>query len=164
MYITTEQLQNRLAHCYGKDTVTVTHYNGNNFIFHYNALICVINDQRVIFNIPYYDYSGATSRVRNRACEMILGKSWTTPQLHRHEYGYVNSKGIVVVDYIYDDAKEQNEYGYLAVKKDGVWGSIDKEGKTVIEPTYNLDNNLVIDFIGKWHLGQDLNMNYYCDK
>ena len=38
MYITTEQLQNRLAYCYGKDTVTVTHYNGNNFIFHYNAL------------------------------------------------------------------------------------------------------------------------------
>lgn len=85
MYITTEQLQNRLAHCYGKDTVTVTHYNGNNFIFHYNALICVINDQRVIFNIPYYDYSGATSSVRNRACEMILGKSWTTPELHRLE-------------------------------------------------------------------------------
>ena len=80
------------------------------------------------------------------------------------KYGYVDSKGNVVIDYIYDDAKEQNEYGYLAVKKDGVWGSIDKEGKTVIEPTYNLDNNLVIDFIGKWHLGQDLNMNYYCDK
>ena len=76
----------------------------------------------------------------------------------------MDSKGNVVIDYIYDYAKEQNQYGYLAVKKDGVWGSIDKEGKTVIEPTYNLDNNLVIDFIGKWHLGQDLNMNYYCEK
>lgn len=80
------------------------------------------------------------------------------------KYGYVDSKGNVVINYIYDDAKEQNEYGYLAVKKDGVWGSIDKDGNTVIEPTYNLDNNLVVDFIGKWHLGQDLNMNYYCDK
>ena len=89
MYITTEQLQNRLAHCYGKDTVTVTHYNGNNFIFHYNALICVINDQRVIFNIPYYDYSAATSRVRNRACEMIFGKSWTTQELCKHLYGNI---------------------------------------------------------------------------
>ena len=29
---------------------------------------------------------------------------------------------------------------------------------------YELENNLVIDFIGKWHLGQDLNMNYYCEK
>jgi len=94
MYITTEELQNRLKHCYGKDTVTVTHYNGNNFIFHYSALICVINDQRVIFNIPYYDYSGATSRVRNRACEMILGKSWSTPELHKHENGYINSTDV----------------------------------------------------------------------
>lgn len=109
MYITSEQLQNRLAHCYGKDTVTVTHYNDNNFIFHYSALICVINDQRVIFNIPYYDYSGATSRVRNRACEMILGKSWTTPELRRHENGYTNIKGVYfanlsserIYDYLY---------------------------------------------------------------
>ena len=80
------------------------------------------------------------------------------------KYGYVDSKGNTVVDYIYDDAREQNEYGYSAIKKDGVWGSIDKEGNTVVEPIYNLDNNLVVDFIGKWHLGQDLNMNYYCDK
>ena len=41
---------------------------------------------------------------------------------------------------------------------------IDKNGKTVIEPKYNLENNLEIDFIGKWHLGEDLNMNYYCEK
>ena len=32
MYISTEALRNRLAHCYGRNTVTVTHYNGNNFI------------------------------------------------------------------------------------------------------------------------------------
>ena len=80
------------------------------------------------------------------------------------KYGFVNNKGEVVVDYIYDDAQEQNQYGYAAVKKDGLWGSIDKEGKVVIEPYYNLDNNLRIDFIGKWHLGLDLNMNYYCEK
>ena len=29
---------------------------------------------------------------------------------------------------------------------------------------YNLEDNLVIEFIGKWHLGEDLNMNYYCEK
>ena len=80
------------------------------------------------------------------------------------KYGYVDKKGNVVVDYTYDDATEQNEYGFASVKKNGVWGSINKEGETVIEPTYNLDNYLVIDFIGKWHLGQDLNMNYYCEQ
>ena len=80
------------------------------------------------------------------------------------KYGYVDKKGNVVVDYIYDDATEQNEYGFAAVKKNGLWGSIDKEGKIIIEPKYNLENNLKIDFIGKWHLGEDLNMNYYCEK
>ena len=80
------------------------------------------------------------------------------------KYGFVNKEGNVVVDYIYDDATEQNKYGYVAVKKDGLWGSINSEGKIVIEPTYNLDKNLLIDFIGKWHLGQDINMNYYCEK
>ena len=38
------------------------------------------------------------------------------------------------------------------------------DGKYVIEPIYNLEDNLEIDFIGKWHLGEDLNMNYYCEK
>lgn len=80
------------------------------------------------------------------------------------KYGFVNSKGEVLVDYIYDDATEQNEYGYAAVKKDGKWGSIDSKGNVVIEPTYNLENNLVINFVGKYHLGTDLNMNYYCEK
>ena len=80
------------------------------------------------------------------------------------KYGYVDKKGNVVVDYIYDDATEQNEYGFAAVKKNGLWGSIDKDGKVIIEPKYNLESNLKIDFIGKWHLGEDLNMNYYCEK
>ena len=80
------------------------------------------------------------------------------------KYGYIDKKGNAVTEFIYDDATEQNKYGYSAVKKDGLWGSIDKEGKEIIEPKYNLENNLKIDFIGKWHLGEDLNMNYYCEK
>ena len=80
------------------------------------------------------------------------------------KYGYIDKKGNAVTEFIYDDATEQNKYGYSAVKKDGLWGSIDKNGKEVIEPKYNLEDNLKIDFIGKWHLGEDLNMNYYCEK
>ena len=80
------------------------------------------------------------------------------------KYGYVDKKGNPVTEYIYDDATEQNEYGFASVKINGLWGSIGKDGKTVIEPKYNLEDNLKIDFIGKWHLGEDLNMNYYCEK
>ena len=80
------------------------------------------------------------------------------------KYGFVDKEGNVVVDYIYDDATEQNVYGFVAVKKDGLWGSLDKNGNVIISPKYDLDSNLIIDFIGKWHLGQDINMNYYCEK
>ena len=77
------------------------------------------------------------------------------------KFGFVDKDGNVVVDYIYDDATEQNDYGYVGVKKDGKWGSIDERGNVIQEPTYNLDDYLKIDFIGRWHYGKDLNMNYY---
>lgn len=78
------------------------------------------------------------------------------------KYGYVNEKGIVVVDYQYEDATEQNKYGYVAVKKDGKWGCMDSQGKVILEPTYTLENTFVVDFIAGWHLSSDLNANYYC--
>ena len=77
------------------------------------------------------------------------------------KYGFVDKNGNVVVDYIYDDATEQNSYGYAGIKKDGKWGSIDNKGNIVQEPTYNLDEYLKIDFVGRWHYGKDINMNYY---
>lgn len=80
------------------------------------------------------------------------------------KYGFVNKNGIVVVDYIYDDATEQNEFGYASVKKDGLWGCVDSKGNVKTAPAYTLDNNVVVEFIGKWHLGEDLNLNYYTDK
>lgn len=80
------------------------------------------------------------------------------------KYGYVNRNGQVIVDYIYDDAKEQNEFGYASVKKNGMWGCIDSKGKQVITPSYTLENASLIEFIGKWHRGEDLNLNYYTDK
>ncbi len=79
------------------------------------------------------------------------------------KYGYVNKDGVVVVDYIYDDAKEQNEFGYASVKKNGMWGCINSKGEEVITPAYKLENNYVIEFINKWHRGEDLNLNYYTD-
>ena len=77
------------------------------------------------------------------------------------KYGYVDKNGKVIVDYIYDDAMEQNDYGFSAIKKDGKWGSIDGKGNVIQEPIYNLDDYLLIDFIGRWHFSMDINMNYY---
>lgn len=77
------------------------------------------------------------------------------------KYGYVDKNNVVVVNYIYDDATEQNDSGYVAVKKDGKWGTINSKGETIVEPKYELTNNAIINFIGKWHLAEDINAGYY---
>ena len=79
------------------------------------------------------------------------------------KYGYTDKNGNVVVDYIYDDATELNNYNYAAVKQNGLWGCINEKGRVIIAPKYELQNNLKIDFIGKYHIGEDLNANYYTD-
>ena len=77
------------------------------------------------------------------------------------KYGYQNKDGQKVVDCIYDDAKEQNEFGYSAIKKDGLWGVLKSDGTVILKPSVNLDNNLIIDFIDTWHLFEDSAINTY---
>lgn len=98
----------------------------------------------------YYDY-----RFEEKQNRDLLTKNTIFLSEKNGKYGYVNVSGDVVVDYIYDDAKEQNLAGYAAVKQNGVWGCIDRAGKLVLEPSVNLDNNLYIDFVGKWHLADE---------
>ena len=38
------------------------------------------------------------------------------------KYGFVDKKGNAITEYIYDDATEQNQYGYAAVKKEWTMG------------------------------------------
>lgn len=77
------------------------------------------------------------------------------------KYGYENKNGERIVDCIYDDAKEQNRFGYCAVKKDGVWGALKSDGTVVVSPSVNLDEYLYVDFIGTWYLSKDLDLNVY---
>ncbi len=71
------------------------------------------------------------------------------------KYGYVNKAGEVVINYDYEDATEQNSCGFAAIKKNGVWGSINKVGAIAKEPSINLDNSIYVDFIGEWHLSDN---------
>lgn len=77
------------------------------------------------------------------------------------KFGFVTSNGENIVEYKYDDVTELNKYGYAGIKKGDLWGAVDSKGKVVIEPTYNLDKNEIIDFIGKWHKG--VGADYYTD-
>lgn len=51
------------------------------------------------------------------------------------KWGFINSKGEMVVTGIYDEARSFKQ-GKAAVKKDGYWGYIDKTGKEIIPLVY----------------------------
>ncbi len=107
----------------------------------------------------YYNLAGEERDARD-----ILKQNQIFLKKENGKYGYIDKNGNVVVDYIYDDAKEQNEYGYAAVKKDGKWGSINTKGDIIGQINYSLDENLIIDFIGEYYLGKDINLIYYTNK
>ena len=70
-----------------------------------------IDDEYKYYNFKFEEKSNKDILVSNT---LFLSKK-------DGKYGFINSKDEVIVDYIYDDATEQNEYGYAAVKKDGKW-------------------------------------------
>ena len=133
-----------------------------NFEIQQTGILIEINTDAGYFELRQNDESTYYNfRFEQRDKKEILSNHTLYLDKKDNQYGYVDKDGNVVVEYVYDDATEQNEYGYAAVKKDGKWGAINSRGEVVQEPTYHLDDYLMIDFIGRWHLGKDINMNYY---
>ena len=98
----------------------------------------------------YYTY-----KFEEKQSQDILTKNTLFVSKKDGKYGFVDRQGNVVVNYIYDEAKEQNQYGFAAIKLNGLWGAIDKGGKVVMQPQVNLDNSIYIDFIREWHLADE---------
>ena len=98
----------------------------------------------------YYNF-----KFEEKQSQDILTQSTLYLSKKDDKYGFIDKTGNVVVDYIYDDATEQNPYGYAAVKKDGLWGSIKKNGVIAQDTTVNLDDSIYVDFIDSWHLSDD---------
>ena len=141
-------------------------YNSNilngNFDVEQTGILIEINTDSGYFELRQDDeYKYYNFRFEEKDKKEILSNNTLYLDKKDNLYGYLDKEGNVVVEYMYDDATEQNEYGFAAVKKDGKWGAINNKGEVVQELTYQLDDYLIIDFIGKWHLGKDLNMNYY---
>lgn len=115
------------------------------FVFEDEFIKARINGQD-----KYYTYKFEEKQTRD-----ILTKNTLFVTKQDGKYGYVDSQGNLVVKCIYDEAKEQNQFGYSAIKQNGLWGSIDKGGKVVLQPQVNLDNSIYVDFIGEWHLADE---------
>ena len=148
-----------------KEKQTNTDFIGNDFSVKLSGILSELNTEngymkiRVDGEYKYYNF-----KFEEKTNTELLTANTLFLDKKDGKYGYVNKEGIVVVDYIYDDATEQNEFGYSSIKQNGLWGCIDSTGKVVITPAYELENNLVIEFIHKWHRGEDLNLNYYTDE
>lgn len=145
-----------------KSNTADTDFIGNDFTVKLNGILSEFNIEKGYMKIrvgsDYKYYNFKFEEKTNR--ELLTGNTLFLDKKNG-KYGYVNKDGVVVVDYIYDDAREQNEFGYASVKKNGMWGCIDSKGKQVITPSYTLENASLIEFINKWHRGEDLNLNYY---
>ncbi len=134
----------------------------NTFTIRQTGILIELDDEKGYFELKqgeeykYYNFKFEEKSVTEIHASNTLFKSKKDGK-----YGFVNKEGKVIIDYQYDDATEQNIYGYAGIKKDGKWGVINNQGSIIQNPTYNLEDYLKIDFIGRWHLGKDINMNYY---
>lgn len=72
--------------------------------------------------------------------------------------GFVNEKNNIIVPAIYDDAKTQNIYGFIAISRNNKWGCIDYMGNVIVEPTLDLSENTRIEFIKNYYLDKNLEL------
>ena len=107
------------------------------------------------------DYKYYNFKFQEKTNFDILSKNTLFLFKENGKYGYKNKSGDIIVDPIYDDAKEQNSFGYCAVKKNGLWGVLKSDGTVILKPSVNLDEYLYVDFISKWHMSSDVNLNTY---
>lgn len=77
------------------------------------------------------------------------------------KYGYMNHQDRVIVEPIYDEAKFQNKYGYMAVSIDNKWGVLNYNGAVILEPTLDFSDFLIIDFIKDWYYDKNIELNIY---
>ena len=128
-----------------------------------NVIISELNEEkgylRVRENEKYNYYNFNFEKKENK--DVLTTNTLFLVRDAKGKYGYVNKNNELIVNYQYDDAKEQNPYGYCVVKKDGLWGVLASDGTVILKPSKNLDNYLYIDFISTWHLHEDTSLNIY---
>lgn len=148
-----------------KEGVLTQELYNNKWEKQFDGVVSDINTKNGYFRVyKEEEYKYYNFKFEEKTAQEVLTGNTLFLSKKDGKYGYVNKDGNVVIDYIYEDATELNQYGFAAVKQDGIWGAIDKTGAVVVKPSYDLTNNVMIDFIGKWHLASDLNSYYYTDK
>ena len=107
------------------------------------------------------DYKYYNCNLEEKSNKEILTTNTLFLVKENGKYGYENKDGQKIVDCIYDDAKEQNEFGYCAVNKNGLWGALKSDGTVIVEPSRDLSDCLYIDFVSEWNRYNDITLNVY---
>ena len=63
-------------------------------------------------------------------------------------YGFIDTKGNLVIDTVFEDVKVFVDENYASVKYNGCWGVIDNTGEFVIEPAYDELKNYSEGLVG----------------
>ena len=124
--------------------------------FHYKLQFLKVLSKNFHLNYKYYNlqWQEIASKDALKDNNLLLIKE-------NGKYGYVNRDGAKVVECMYDDATEQNKFGYSAVMINGKWGCLAQNGSVLVEPSVTLENSLKVDFIGGWHLSEFMELNNY---
>lgn len=109
-----------------------------------------LSDDYIIFkfenDIKYFDKNG------NELSNSDLFKDNKLIAYKKNsKWGYKNQNGEEVVQAEYDYVTELNKYGYAGIKLKGKWGVINKEGKIIKEPSYEIDSTTDPSFIGEFY-------------
>lgn len=67
------------------------------------------------------------------------------------KWGFEDKNNQIKVECVYDQVTEFNEYGFAGIMKDGKWGVIDSKGNVIQEPTYEIQKNENISFLGNYY-------------
>ena len=114
-----------------------------------NAIITTENNYIKISNdtdVKYFDKEG--KELKNT--EVYPNNTLFANKVD-NKWGFVNKDGNTIVEAIYDEVTEFNEYGFAGIMKDNKWGVVNSNGEVVLEPTYTLNENVIPYFIGKYY-------------
>lgn len=75
--------------------------------------------------------------------------------------GFVDERNNVIVPAIYDDARVQNEYGFIAVSRNNKWGVINYTGDVIVEPSLDFKDYTSIHFINNYYLDKNEELQMY---
>ena len=114
-----------------------------------NAIVQTEENYVKIYNdteTKYFDLEG-----NEKQNTEILNNKQIYAKFQDGKWGFVDKKGNVVIDYIYDKATDLNSYGYAGIKLNGKWGVINANGEVIIEPTYTFNVQAEPEFIKDYY-------------